>query len=107
MPNDDEEEVVRLGCGTGAWETQFGEAHPNTRVIGTDIAPIQPTVVPHKAEFLVDDITAPPVFGQVFDYIHSRAVTIGIRDWEKLVDGLWRPLAPGGWVEFQEYHAPF
>ena len=63
--------------------------------------------MPPNVEFLVDDITAPWIFDQPFDYIHSRAITIGVRDWGALVAEVWRNLAPGGWVEFQEYHAPF
>lgn len=99
--------MLDIGCGTGAWAIEFAEEHPNTRVIGTDLSPIQPTVVPPNVEFVIDDITAPWVFDHKFDYIHSRAITIGVRDWEKLTDEVWRNLAPGGWVEFQEYHAPF
>ena len=43
----------------------------------------------------------------VASYIHSRAITVGIRDWRQLIDECWRYLEPGGWVEFQEYHCPF
>lgn len=99
--------MLDIGCGTGAWAIEFAEAHPNTRVIGIDLSPIQPTVVPPNVEFIVDDITVPWVYDHQFDYIHSRAITIGISDWEKLADEVWKNLAPGGWVEFQEYHAPF
>ncbi|KAL1584432.1 hypothetical protein WHR41_06362 [Cladosporium halotolerans] len=99
--------VLDIGCGTGAWAIDFAEVHPATRVIGVDLSPIQPTAVPPNVEFLVDDITAPWIFDQPFDYIHSRAITIGVRDWGALVAEVWRNLAPGGWVEFQEYHAPF
>lgn len=99
--------VLDIGCGTGAWVIDFAEAHPNTRVIGTDLSPIQPSAVPPNAEFLVDDFTAPWVFEHKFDYIHTRAITIGVRDWAKLVDEMWQNLEPGGCVEFQEYHLPW
>lgn len=64
-------------------------------------------MVPPNVEFIVDDITSPWVYDHKFDYIHSRAITVGIRDWAALVGEVWRNLEPGGWVEFQEYHAPF
>lgn len=99
--------ALDLGCGTGAWAINFGEAHPECRVIGCDLSPIQPTLVPPNVEFLVDDITSEWVYSHKFDYIHSRAITVGIRDWHKLVDECWRWLQPGGWIEFQEYHMPF
>ncbi|KAK5121983.1 hypothetical protein LTR85_004555 [Meristemomyces frigidus] len=99
--------VLDIGCGTGAWAIEFAEAHPDCRVIGADLSPIQPTLVPPNVEFLVDDITSSWVYTQRFDYIHSRAITVGIKDWASLVDQCWQNLAPGGWVEFQEYHMPF
>jgi SAM-dependent methyltransferase len=99
--------VLDIGCGTGAWAIEFAEAHPDTRVIGVDLSPIQPNVVPPNVEFIVDDMTAPWIFDHKFDYIHSRAITIGVKDWELLINEVWRYLEPGGWVEFQEYHAPF
>jgi SAM-dependent methyltransferase len=76
-------------------------------VIGVDLSPIQPNVVPPNVEFIIDDMTAPWIFDHKFDYIHSRAFTIGVKDWELLINEVWRYLEPGGWVEFQEYHAPF
>jgi SAM-dependent methyltransferase len=63
--------------------------------------------VPPNAEFVVGDFTAPWDFDRKFDYIHSRAITIGVRNWGKLIDEVWRNLEPGGWVEFQEYHLPW
>ena len=67
-----------------------------------DLSPIQPSVVPSN----VGSFTAPWKFDHAFDYIHSRAITAGFRDWEKLVDETWRNLEPGGWVDIQEYHLP-
>ena len=64
-------------------------------------------MIPPNLEFIVDDITSPWVFDHKFSYIHSRAITVGIRDWAALVEECWKNLEPGGWVEFQEYHAPW
>jgi hypothetical protein len=57
-----------------------------------------------NVEFLVGDSTAPWKFDHSFDCISSRAITIGVRDWGKLVDEVWRNLEPGGWIEVQEYN---
>lgn len=96
-----------IGCGTGAWAIEFADRHPRCQVTGTDLSPIQPDIVPRNAEFIVDDITSEWVYPQEFDFIHSRAITVGIKDWSALVDQVWKNLKPGGWIEFQEYHFPF
>lgn len=98
--------ALDIGCGTGSWVIEFAEANPSCRVIGADLSPIQPTMVPPNVEFIVDDITSTWVYDHKFDYIHSRAITVGIRDWTKLIDEIWANLEPGGWTEFQEFHAP-
>ncbi|RMZ10309.1 hypothetical protein D0862_03326 [Hortaea werneckii] len=96
-----------IGCGTGAWAIEFADRHPRCQVTGTDLSPIQPDVVPRNVEFIVDDITSDWVYPQHFDFIHSRAITVGIKDWRALVEQVWKNLKPGGWIEFQEYHFPF
>lgn len=72
-----------------------------------DLSSIQPSTVPSNVEFLVGDFTTPWEFEHRFDYIHSRAISIGVRNWEELVEEVWHNLEPGGWVEFQEYHLPW
>ena len=71
-----------------------------------DLSSIRPSTVPSNVNFLVSYFTAPCDFDHRFDYIHPRAIAIGVRDWEKLVDEVPRHLEPGGWVEFQECHLP-
>lgn len=105
--NESPRNVLDIGCGTGAWAIDFAKAHPNSRVTGMDLSSIQPSTVPSNVAFVVGDFTAPWDIDHIFDYVHSRAITIGVRDWGKLVDEVWRNLEPGGWVEFQEYHLPW
>ncbi|KAH7024310.1 S-adenosyl-L-methionine-dependent methyltransferase [Macrophomina phaseolina] len=99
-------EALDIGCGTGAWCIDFADAHPDIHVLGTDLSPIQPHNIPANCEFLVDDANADWTFGQRFDYIHTRAVLLGIKDWNKLIGQAFASLRPGGWVEFQEFHIP-
>ncbi|WPH00829.1 secondary metabolism regulator lae1 [Acrodontium crateriforme] len=99
--------ALDLGCGTGAWAIDFAELHPECHVIGTDLSPIQPTMVPPNVEFLIDDFTNPWLYPSRFNYIHSRMITIAHLNWAKLIDECWRNLEPGGWVEFQEYSGTF
>ncbi|KAF2083367.1 S-adenosyl-L-methionine-dependent methyltransferase [Saccharata proteae CBS 121410] len=99
-------EVLDIGCGTGAWCIDFADAHPSISVLGTDLSPIQPTNVPPNCEFIVENAESEWTYGPRFDLIHSRAITIGIRDWNALVRQCFDSLKPGGWVEFQEFHLP-
>ncbi|EME81678.1 uncharacterized protein MYCFIDRAFT_188664 [Pseudocercospora fijiensis CIRAD86] len=103
----DARNALDIGCGTGAWAIDFAESHPECHVIGTDLSPIQPTLVPPNVEFLIDDVTSDWLYPTKFDYIHSRSLQVGIKDWNKLLTEVWNHLEPGGWVEFQEYHWPF
>ncbi|GME57141.1 Methyltransferase type 12 [Neofusicoccum parvum] len=99
-------EVLDIGCGTGAWCIDFADAHPDIHVLGTDLSPIQPHDVPANCEFLVDNAEAEWTFGQRFDLIHTRAVLLGIRNWDYLIQQSFASLRPGGWIELQEFHIP-
>jgi hypothetical protein len=90
------------------------------QVIGTDLSPIQPELVPPNLKFIMDDANLDWVFGEMFDYIHVRDLldTGGIKDVLHFVENAFKfvakiPLPPnasdarfrslkcGGWVEFQ------
>ncbi|KAF2102812.1 S-adenosyl-L-methionine-dependent methyltransferase [Rhizodiscina lignyota] len=99
--------AIDIGCGTGAWAIEFADANPNCDVIGADLSPIQPDVVPRNLTFLVDDASAEWTYSTPFDYIHTRAISSGIKDWPAFLEQCFRHLKPGGWVELQEFHLPF
>lgn len=99
--------AIDLGCGTGAWAIDFADAHPDCDVVGLDLSPIQPDVVPPNLNFIVDDATKDWAFGTPFDYIHTRAIASGIKDWPSLIEQAFKNLKPGGWLELQEFHLPF
>jgi len=100
-------QALDIGCGTGAWVIEFADQYPDCQITGIDLSAIQPTSHPPNVDFRISDLTADWSYPHKFDYIHSRAITAGVRDWTKLVDDVWDNLEPGGWVEFQEYHLPF
>jgi hypothetical protein len=69
--------AIDVGTGTGKWAVEFAEAHPTCQVVGIDLSPIQPTMVPENCSFMVDNFEEPWVFNDPFDYIHSRMLTLG------------------------------
>ncbi|KAH6645825.1 methyltransferase domain-containing protein [Truncatella angustata] len=98
--------VLDVGCGTGNWAIEFANLHPSVQVVGTDLSPIQPDYVPMNCTFYIDDASHDWSFHQRFDYVHVRALTMGIANWDKFVDQAYRFLQPGGYLELQEFHIP-
>ncbi|KAL1971009.1 hypothetical protein VTN77DRAFT_2843 [Rasamsonia byssochlamydoides] len=100
---DSPQRVLDLGTGTGIWAIDFGEQFPSAEVIGVDLSPIQPSLVPPNVRFLIDDIEAEWVYNKPFDFIHARYLMMSIKDYKKLVQQAYNNTAPGGWVEFQDW----
>ncbi|KAF1814563.1 S-adenosyl-L-methionine-dependent methyltransferase [Eremomyces bilateralis CBS 781.70] len=103
---EDMTDVLDVGCGTGNWTIEFATAHPSVAVLGTDLSPIQPSNVPVNCHFVVDDATQEWAFGQKFDFVHTRAITMGIGDWDGFIKQAYCSLKPGGWIELQEFSFP-
>lgn len=64
--------------------------------------------MPVNCSWLVDDANQPwpSEFAQRFDFVHSRAIGMGIGDWDTYISRAWDALKPGGWLELQEFHLP-
>ncbi|KAL1991149.1 hypothetical protein VTN49DRAFT_5653 [Thermomyces lanuginosus] len=96
--------VIDLATGTGLWAIDFADSHPQAEVIGCDLSPIQPTLVPPNVKFLVDDIESEWAYERdPFDFIHARYLAFSIKDFGKLIKQCYRSVKPGGWVEFQDW----
>ncbi|KYG41676.1 hypothetical protein M433DRAFT_169355 [Acidomyces richmondensis BFW] len=98
--------VLDVGTGTGAWSIDMADENPQAQVLGFDLSPIQPDLVPPNCKFLVDDCNADWLFPEKFDLIHTRAMTPGIRDWSKYLRQAFDNLTPGGYIELHEIHMP-
>lgn len=105
-PIRDPEHVIDLGTGTGIWSIDFAESHPESQVIGVDLSPCQPDLVPPNCSFEIDDIEEPWTWNKQFDYIHARMMASSIADPPKFFQQCFENTKPGGWLEMQDTHFP-
>lgn len=95
--------VLDLGTGTGLWAILMADKHPEANVLGVDLSPVQPDMVPENAHFEIDDIEADWLYGHnYFDFIHSRVMIGAVSDWQRLLRQSFEHLKPGGYLELQE-----
>ncbi|KAM0334979.1 hypothetical protein ACHAQA_000013 [Verticillium albo-atrum] len=115
--------VLDLGTGTGIWAMEYADAHPGAEVIGVDLSPVQPDLVPPNCHFELDDLEKDWTWSKPFDFIFSRMMTGSFSDNESIVQKAfkWVPLAvwydlsltmglsslePGGYFEAQDMALP-
>lgn len=75
--------ILDIGTGIGLWAEGVAEAHPDARVLGVDLTPPAPSVIPNL-EFRVDDVTQSWTPDMRFDFIHMRLLFGAIQDWPAL-----------------------
>ncbi|KAL1961615.1 hypothetical protein VTN77DRAFT_1390 [Rasamsonia byssochlamydoides] len=104
-PIESPQRVLDLATGTGIWAIDLADQYTSAEasVIGNDLSPTQPTLVPPNLRFLVDDIEAEWAYENTFDFIHARYLCYSIKDYRKLLKQCFNFTKPGGWVEFQDW----
>ena len=97
--------ILDVGTGTGIWAIEMADKFPSAFVVGTDLSPIQPNLVPPNVQFYVDDAEADWTFSdsEKFDFVHGRALCGGIADWPRFYAQAYESLKPGGWMEMQDH----
>lgn len=101
--------VLDVGTGTGIWAVEVGDSSPSAHVIGIDLSPIQPTLVPPNVEFQIMDAEEDwEGLDERFDLIHTQFMNgVSIKKWTKFYDNAFMSLQPGGWVENHEVDVLF
>ncbi|OTB12111.1 hypothetical protein K445DRAFT_25941 [Daldinia sp. EC12] len=95
--------VLDVGTGTGIWAVEFAKRHPDCYVLGTDLNPVpDPPFITHNCHFIIADADEEWKLGSPFDLIHVRSLGEPT-DKRRLFKSIYDNLAPGGWVEFQEW----
>ncbi|TGZ77588.1 S-adenosyl-L-methionine-dependent methyltransferase [Ascodesmis nigricans] len=102
--DEDPHRVLDCGTGTGVWALDFGHDHPASEVVGTDLAPIQPTWSYPNVKFELDDLEKEWTWKKdYFNFIHARMISMGIRNYGRLVEQMFEHTAPGGRIELTEH----
>ncbi|OCL03672.1 S-adenosyl-L-methionine-dependent methyltransferase, partial [Glonium stellatum] len=100
--------ILDLGTGTGIWSIDVvDKLCAETSVTGCDISPVQPCWVPPNLTFYVENIF---LMGGPFDWdatpkydlVHCRNLCTAVKDWPALINGAYRSLRSGGFLEVQE-----
>jgi len=78
--------VLDIGTGTGIWAIDFADEYPESQVLGVDLSPIQPSLLPPNVTFQVDDLEEPWTFSKSFDFIYSRMMSGAIANWPRLFE---------------------
>ncbi|MBE3560273.1 MAG: methyltransferase domain-containing protein [Ktedonobacteraceae bacterium] len=113
IPLSDIHDILDVACGPGGWALEVAFAHPDMRVVGTDIsarmlayARARATVQGLKnASFRFMDATGPMEFPDAsFDYVNARGL-FGLMwksAWKTLVSESFRVTRPGGFIRLSE-----
>lgn len=95
--------ALDVGTGTGIWAIEFALEYPDSTVVGTDLSPIQPDMIPRNLRFEIGDAEeADWGFDMPFDYIHARAMVTCFKDPKAVLQRIYENLAPGGYFELQD-----
>lgn len=102
-PLENPKKVLDIGTGTGLWAIEFADRNPNTSVIGTDLSPVQPELVPDNVRFEITDIEGDWMMNKnCLDYVHSRIMIGSLSNYQKTMEKAFQYIKPGGYFEIQE-----
>jgi SAM-dependent methyltransferase len=92
-------DVLDVGTGTGIWAIDFADQHPEAKIKGVDLSPIQPYFIPPNLNFEIDDLEEEWTFNEKFDFIFSRQMTGSFASFEAFFAQAFKFLNPGGYLE--------
>ena len=70
--------ILDIATGTGRWAIEMGDEFPLTSVIGTDLSPVQPEIVPPNVRFYIDDGCVCPLLPRVAEPVVSRENSVKV-----------------------------
>ncbi|KAJ5826998.1 hypothetical protein N7447_003761 [Penicillium robsamsonii] len=91
--------VLDLGCGTA-------HKHPNARIIGLDLEPIDSSKLPQNCSTAIADLENEWPISHRFDYIHTRWLVGCLFDWPLFFKRCYASMEEGGWMEVLDIGFP-
>lgn len=82
---------------------EVAKTFPSAEIVGLDLSPIQPFMVPPNVRFLVDDIEDEWMDRGGYDFINLRHSCMYLQDMDKLINNCYSHLKEGGWLEITDY----
>ncbi|KAK3322661.1 S-adenosyl-L-methionine-dependent methyltransferase [Apodospora peruviana] len=97
---DSPQNILDLGTGSGIWAMDVADTYPSAAVVGVDLAPVQPSMIPPNLHFEIDDVEKDWLYPRNhFDFIHGRELVMAIRDWGRLIRQSYNHLKPGAYLQ--------
>ena len=85
-PLENPRRALDIGTGTGLWAIEFADRFPNATVIGTDLSPVQPPLVPDNVRFEIADAEGDWLMKENYlDFIHSRYMIGSLGDYQDTI----------------------
>ncbi|KIM71701.1 hypothetical protein PILCRDRAFT_830189 [Piloderma croceum F 1598] len=96
--------ILDLGCGSGSWIFEAAADFPHCELVAVDLVPLQNLGMPSNCRSERDDINLglEHYYGS-FNFVHTRLICTGIKDYARLIDQISQVLRPGGLVEMLEF----
>jgi hypothetical protein len=101
--------ILDVGTGTGVWAIDVADQTQSAHVVGVDLSPIQPSLIPPNLQFeIMDADDTWEGSEQHFDLIHTQFMNgVSIRSWDFFYQQAFISLVSYGWVENQEMDMRF
>ncbi|KFY27704.1 hypothetical protein V493_03360 [Pseudogymnoascus sp. VKM F-4281 (FW-2241)] len=96
--------VLDIGSGPCYWVDDFADKYVHTTVTAVDLFRKRGLVSEPNVKLWTDDVELSWPAQNKYEFIHSRAMALAIRDWDMLLRRAFQSLVPGGFLELQEIH---